>query len=69
VVADVGHIQRVVAGPTAERLDAILQPMDDRFDPARNSAKKSRWLDRDISALGWAPSDVSPDPDDESMNE
>jgi hypothetical protein len=62
-------IQRALTGPTAARLDAILQPMDDRFDPARNPAKKSWWLDRDISAFGWTPSDVWPDPDEESMNE
>jgi hypothetical protein len=63
------NIQRAVAGPTAARLNAILEPIDDRFDPARKPATRSWWLHRDISAFGWTSSDLWPDPDDESMNE
>lgn len=62
-------IQRALSGRTAARLDTILQPMDDRFDPARNAVKKSWWLDRDISRFGWSLSDIWPEPDEESMNE
>jgi hypothetical protein len=61
-------IQRALTGPTATRLNTILQPMDHRFDPTRSPAKNSWWLDRDIAEFGWTPSHIWPGRDEESMN-